>query len=253
MFQKSIDISYINAITKNADCFISRSENYLKYTPKLHTEQITLSSDMIFSDDKLFGMQKKQEKNLVVISLANIFESNTDAYKEKFISEIVELIQYILKFGFKVHLIPFTNEIDMELNETIAKRINDPNLKNMAFEENPYKTFSEVSRASVCIGMRFHTIVMALSCCIPCLSISYSDKNKDVMHRFGLDEYTFRFGISNFEYFNREIMINSSELINGFKDILFKYDEIRQTIYDKSQTMRKLSEINREQIKLLFE
>ena len=253
MFQRKCDIALINLISKYADVFISRSMNYLDYCPAIKEKQILLSADMVFSDKTVYSSQPVTDSKKIVFALVNSFGSNTPEYKERFISEIITFINHIVSEGYHVDLVSFTNEIDQNMNDMIAEKLGTNAVKSLPFCENPYDTFNLIKDAYICVGMRFHSLVMALSCGIPCLSISYSDKNEDVMARFELSDYSLRFGISKNEYFNDEIMIDSASLINRFDDILANYRPLQDTILRHKSEMYELSMINRTEIHKLFQ
>lgn len=252
MFSQKRDILLINLITRYANVFISRSKNYLAFVPKIKSNRIILSSDMILSDKKIFLSNYITDSKKIVVALANIFNSNTEEYKERFISEFINFANNIISNGYQINMISFTNEIDMELNNIIVKRINSPYVVSTHFFENPYDTFQLIKDAYLCIGMRFHALVIALSCNIPCISVSYSDKNEDIMERFGLSDYSLRFGISNKEYYNKEIMIDSKILIEKFNNIISYYDEVKNIILSKKNSMYELSLLNRKELRNLL-
>lgn len=252
MFQRRIDIWLINRITALANIFVSRSKNYLSFESRLKINRILLSSDMILSDPIICSSTIDTNCDFVVIALANIFESNTNEYKNIFISEILPFLQHIVDKGFKVKLVSFTNEKDMNLNNIIAKHMKSDSVVSVPFHENPYDTFNEIKNATICIGMRFHALVMSLAKGIPCISISYSDKNEDLMQRFNLSQYSVRFGISKYEYYNKEIMIKHSQLINAFDKLCNEKEKIKSVISAKQPFMNELSQINRKEICLLM-
>lgn len=251
MFQRKIDKFLINLITGYSNIFISRSGNYLNFKPEIKYNRIILSSDMVFSD-KSITVRNSKKDNIVVVALANIFNCSDEKYKEHFISEIITLVKHILSCGYFIKLIPFTNEIDKALNDSIAEIINNQNISSVQFHDNPYDTFYEVEQSYICIGMRFHALVMALSCGIPCLSISYSDKNEDVMNRFDLSDYSIRFGISEYEYFNQKIMIDGASLIRKFDNIVDNYICLKEKIKSHYEPISKLSQLNRDGIRKII-
>lgn len=252
MFQKNRDILLINLITRYTDVFISRSKNYLAFAPKIKSNRIVLASDMVLSDKKISLSKSITDSKKIVVALANIFNSNTEEYKEKFISEFIDFSNYVISKGYQINMISFTNEIDMELNNTIVQRINSPYVASVHFFENPYDTFQLIKDAYLCIGMRFHALVMSLSCGIPSISVSYSDKNEDIMDRFGLSDYSLRFGISNKEYYNKEIMIDNKILIEKFNNIIAFYNETKKIILSKKNEMYELSLLSRKELRNLI-
>ena len=252
MFQRKCDIVLLNLISKYADVFVSRSKNYLSYSPELNEKQFILSSDMVLSDKIISSSQPVPDSQTVVLALANIFENNTPEYQQCFVSEIIPFVKHIVAKGYNVNLVSFTNEKDMELNDIVAERLRTDAVKSIPFCENPYDTFDLMKDAYACVGMRFHSLVMALSCGIPCLSISYSDKNEDVMSRFELSDYALRFGISKDEYFNEKIMIDGRSLIEKFDDIIENYGNLKDLIMKHKQDMYELSLINRTEIHKLI-
>ena len=252
MFQSGINRFLINSITRFSDVFVSRSENYLCFQPKIKTERITLASDMIFSDPAILSDTPRCDSRLVVVAPANIFDGNSDEYRERFVREFAAFQKHITDRGYKIKMISFTNEKDRDLNERIAAETGSPNVTVAPFYEMPYDTLAQLKEAYICVGMRFHAIVMALSYGIPCLSVSYSDKNEDVMSRFGLDAYSARFGISDREYFNQEIMISSRKLIEMFDALVSHYSEIGNCIINRKKEMVELSLVNRKTLKELL-
>lgn len=252
MFQRNFDIYLLNLISKYSDTFVSRSKNYLSFAPKLKDTQITLSSDVIFSDKIVSSSFNNDNSKTVVIALANIFKGNINEYNERFISELIIFIKHITSKGFNIKMISLTNEIDEEFNNLITKRVNSSSVISVPFCENPYDTFELIKNTYICVGMRFHSLVMALSLGIPCLSISYSDKNEDIMSRFDLSDYSLRFGISNKEYFNNEIMISSKQIIDKFEDVIAFYDILRDNIISKKRDLYSMSLINREEMRKLL-
>lgn len=252
MFQRKCDIVLLNLISKYADVFVSRSKNYLSYSPELNEKQFILSSDMVLSDKIISSSQPVPDSQTVVLALANIFENNTPEYQQCFVSEIIPFVKHIVAKGYNVNLVSFTNEKDMELNDIVAERLRTDAVKSIPFCENPYDTFNLIKDAYVCVGMRFHSLVMALSCGIPCMSISYSDKNEDIMSRFELSDYSLRFGISKNEYFNEKIMIDGRSLIEKFDDIIENYGNLKDLIMKHKQDMYELSLINRTEIHKLI-
>lgn len=56
---------------------------------------------------------------------------------------------------------------------------------------------SVIGRCDLVIGSRFHSLVAALSQCVPALALGWSHKYSELMHEVGLGEYTIEF--SDFE------------------------------------------------------
>lgn len=252
MFQRKADIFLINKIAELADTFVSRSENYLNFVPELNEKNILLASDMVFTDKKQWQRSENKSSKLVVVALADVFASNTDEYKELFIEEILLFFKFILEKGYFIHLIPFTNEIDEKFQNEICRRLVSEKIKSIPYQEDPYATCQEISKGDLCIGMRFHALVMSFMMGIPAMSISYSDKNEDLMQRFGLGGYSVRFGISKKEYYNEEIMIDASNLISVFETMERKKEDIKETIVSHLPEIKEQSERNiRELEKLL--
>ena len=252
MFQRKVDIVLINKIAELADTFVSRSENYLNFVPEIEEKNILLASDMVFTDKKPWQRSENKSSKLVVVALADIFASNTDEYKELFIEEILIFFKFILKKGYFIHLIPFTNEIDEKFQNEICRRLVSEKIKSIPYQGDPYAACQEISKGELCIGMRFHALVMSFMMDIPVMSISYSDKNEDLMRRFGLGGYSVRFGISKKEYYNEEIMIEASNLISVFETMERQKEDIKEKIASHLPEIKEQSERNiRELEKLL--
>ncbi|MCI9173721.1 MAG: hypothetical protein HFH49_02080 [Lachnospiraceae bacterium] len=252
MFQKKRNIFLLNEIARMADVFISRSRNYQRFLSVRQRQNILLASDMAFSDKKLYGWERDGDPKLVAVALANIFSSNTKEYEERFQREICMFLEFILDKGYRIHLIPFTNEEDEHFHNEICRKIGSGRIKSIPCQKNPYETYGRIARAGLCVGMRFHALVMSMILGIPVMSISYSDKNEDLMERFGLSRYSVRFGVSKNEYYNKEIMIDAKELIDIFTDMEEKEMQIRGRIAEHIDKIRGQSEVNVKGLKKLL-
>lgn len=251
-FERKRDICIFNGIAGMSDVFISRSENYQSFLSSMQKKNILLAADMVFADRKLYGWKKSGSAKLVVVALADIFVSNTKEYKENFIKEMIRLFNYILGKGYEVHLVPFTNVMDQHFHDEICRRMGSDGIKSIPYQRDPYKTYGEIAQGMFCIGMRFHALVMSLILGMPTLSVSYSDKNEDIMKRFGLSEYSVRFGISEKEYYNEEIMIDAKELISIFEEMEMREAQIKDAIAKHMPKIREQSEINIRELKKLL-
>lgn len=250
--ERKFNLRVLNGITGNASAFLSRSANYLQFAPTLKINQIELSADALFSDERLSECAAEQEPDLVVMSLADIFDGLPSDALERFLTEFIPFARRVLDCGFRVRLIPFTNEKDQSIHDRVAALIQDNRLVSVPFHENPYETFRELSRGSFCVGMRFHALVMSFINHTPCLSVSYADKHLDLMERFGLGEYSTPYAPTGSRYFRREIPLNGQELWEKFDALRRNQERLRELIASRLPEMRSLSRKNRDAIAALW-
>ena len=83
---------------------------------------------------------------------------------------------------------------------------------------------------------------------LSCLSISYSDKNEDVMERFGLGGYSVPFEAAQNRYFHNKIMIDHKTLSEKFDALCRNQERIRSLIQSHRGEMVTLSLKNRDAI-----
>lgn len=249
LFQQKLDIKLLNLISSNYYKIVSRSKNFLSYP---HNDKIILGADMVFLDKFTQRHYVKQEDNLIVVSLANVFLPGDEEWKEIFVLEILEFFKFVLNEGYRLNFIPFTNEIDKNLHDEICKRLDHVNAVSLPFSNNPYDTFTEMLKGEYSIVMRFHSLVMSLLNETPCISISYSDKSEDLMERFNLSKYSFRFGVNNHCYFNEKIMIDSTSLKSSFSLLIKDKQDVKKNICDYLPIIYKQSKINYDTLNQFF-
>jgi colanic acid/amylovoran biosynthesis protein len=148
------------------------------------------------------------------------------------INEIVKLIETIQK-RYQILLVPHNlrkvnpnlNNCDLKICEYINSLLSN---KVIIISEDldVYNLKGIISKAYIHIGARYHSVVAALSTGVPCISISWHDKYKDIMNMYNVGEFVFNTN-------NIDIVIDMIKNIENnyiaLKNILIK----RQVILNK--------------------
>jgi polysaccharide pyruvyl transferase CsaB len=170
-------------------------------------------------------------------------EKDQVARYEDFLEGCVQVFNEFMEEHRDVHLlfIPFFYPGDKELAEIIIKRLKKPTRTHLIDVCNqPRVAKALIKNSSLLIGMRFHSIVFAVSTAVPVAAISYGPKSDSLLRKSGMSKYSVRLGIRKNEFFK------SVEDID-FKEFFKKLNESwknRETIREKLKGYVKLMEKN---------
>ena len=257
-FQHALNRCLLKTIICTADTFVTRQkEPFVQYWHNWkYKNRLSMGADVVFSPAALPNFASTKTPNLVIIALANIFDDapKMDALtmEEKFLNEVCIFLQEILAKDYVINLIAFSNGQDQAFNDRIANKLQNKRLNSIPYQRDPYVTYREITKAQYCVAMRFHAIILAIQAGIPVMSISYSDKNEDLMLRLKLEEYSVRFGISNKQYFNNKIQISAQSLIKIFFSMVKNESYLCKHIDKKKKILQKISDINCRELHKLF-
>ena len=122
------------------------------------------------------------------------------------VEQVVELCRHLIAGGYRVLFVPHTfrpGRHDPALcdfgvaQEVIAKFENDPQVGLVTDDLSPMDLKSIISNAHVHVGGRYHSVVAALSSGVPCVSMSWHHKYKDIMRMYGCERYVHEGGIGS--------------------------------------------------------
>jgi len=201
------------------------------------------------SFDKEWGAAYLSEKNSVTRPIASlspsaVLYSRARAIngENQHITQLLAVVRVLVNMGYSVLLVPHTNRpaqpdpnvCDLAVSRLVASEISNPNV--MIVDENlsPNELKSIISNVEFHVGARYHSVVAALSSCVPSVSMSWHPKYRDLMRSYGMDEYVLD------ENCNSEVIVILLEKINMNKDklcaMLEKYqDEVREQSFENAR------------------
>ena len=98
--------------------------------------------------------------------------------------------------------IPFFYPGDVELSRNIIKNFsNSPYIHLVDVHNQPRLAKALIKKSALLIGMRFHSLVFAISTNVPVAAISYGPKSDSLLHECEIDKYSVRLGIRSSEFF----------------------------------------------------
>lgn len=142
----------------------------------LQGKQVYVMPDMIFRIENLNQPHIQNQKNKILICL-----KKTEA-------PIVEFINNLLHEGATVEFLPFAIGDEKYLREIADKITQKDKIEVHKFAEDKNKILEIFKSASFVLGMRLHSILMAIICNIPFIAINYNPKVKNLLKSIGLEE-----------------------------------------------------------------
>lgn len=191
----------------------------------------------IVDNVKLFpdpAFKLKMEKNDIIKFCDNrkyigINLSNHVVKSEKIYYLFVDLIKYIIhKSDYDVVLIPhvfWKDENDLEILSRLYEELDNPRIHLVDREYSCLKLKYIISKCSLFMGARTHSVIAAYSSCVPAIALSYSMKSRGIAHDIFGTEDNMVFQVSD----NTDV----SEMIDIFEYFKDNNDKIREFLCKK--------------------
>lgn len=181
-----------------SNIFITRenqSYNYLFKNYNLDNKNLYKSIDLAFFIDKKYFKKielKKSYKNHIaftfrVTSIGDLNEFD-ERKKDVIKNNIIKLINYILKLNKKILLVVQTNK-DLEFTKNIYKEFKNNINVDFLKSNDPLELKKIYSEIDLLIGMRLHSIILALTEYTPAVGLfdeEWGLKNPGTMEQFEL-------------------------------------------------------------------
>ncbi len=87
---------------------------------------------------------------------------------------------------------------DLEIARKLNARL--PNPIEVISESDPWALKKMISEASLIVGSRYHALVAALSCGVPCVAVGWSHKYGELLADFGCSDHLFNL-VDDFDAF----------------------------------------------------
>jgi polysaccharide pyruvyl transferase WcaK-like protein len=192
--------------------------------------------------DKVWGAAYLSEKYSAIRPVVSLSPSavlysraGTINGENQHITQLLSVVRILVGMGYSVLLVPHTYRpaqpdprvCDLAVARLVVNAICDLNV--MIVDENlsPNELKSIISNVEFHVGARYHSVVAALSSCVPAVSLSWHSKYRDLMRCYGMDEYVLE------ENSSSEVITRMLDKINTHKDklsvMLIKYqDEVSE-------------------------
>ncbi len=144
-------------------------------------------------------------------------------YDSKII-QFAEIADHLIeKYQANLIFIPFQVHTDLPLMNEITKKMRFSTAKCIEEELGPVQMLSFISKLSLIIGMRFHSIIFATIVNKPFIAIDYDPKMKNYVYSLGIPE----------------LLINPNKLTVKNVENKLKYIEVNQTMIQSILSLKK--------------
>ncbi len=224
---KEENIKITKRILNKVDLITLREELSLEELKKIGVDkpQIIVTADSVFGIDYDKKTCEKNKYQLVSVR-------NHKRLSKSFCADIARLCDEMYeKHNISTVFIPFQKKNDTEITEQI--------MALMKSESEVFDTecdFSElmalIENATLCIGMRLHSLIYSVISKVPCVGLVYDQKVKAFMDYIEQNNYL---DASTLEY---------KDLLDKVKYALENSEEIKNNLDKKSLELRELSQKN---------
>ena len=195
--------------------------------------------------NEVLSQEKLKKKVIVGMSVSHTAEGkerNTDQYS----ITMAQTADYLIK-NLNAFVVLIPNEIfsngqdDVYVAKKIYKRINEKEKVMLITEEYPAKELKGIIReCGLLIGARYHSIVAAISMCIPTISIAWHHKYRQVMGLVGQKKYVCNIETLNIVELQAKIddLWKNREKIRA--EIAFRIPFIKESILSGGKVTREI-------------
>jgi polysaccharide pyruvyl transferase WcaK-like protein len=137
---------------------------------------------------------------LVTVSASSVLHEKTQTPDggSEHVEQLTRLVRHLADLGYHVLLVPHTYRpnrpdpcaCDLATSQLVLNKLGDVSHLELATEDlSPIELKSIISCAQMHIGARYHSIVAALSAGVPCISLSWHPKYRDIMRVYGVEAF----------------------------------------------------------------
>ena len=252
--------SYVRYLLNKMSLITVREEESLRYVRNIGINKVPvyLTADPAFTlpvasssyvDETLDSLDVKSNTPIVGICLSSeTARYHAEASESDLVSVFSTLCDHIVeRYKIQILLIPFSTwEGHGGDDRKIARKIWElSNYKNMVKliqqRFDPRLTKGIISRCSVFIGSRGHSMMIALSSCIPTIAIGHNPKYYGIMKMAGQEKYVFKAEEITYE-----------KLLSAFNNVWDQQNDIKNELSVKLPEIQDLSYLNAKLVKDLL-
>jgi len=146
-------------------------------------KQVYIMPDMIFRIEDSPSARTSNLQGKVIICPKKI-----EWIKEELKASIVEFASNLINANMTVEFLPFAIEDEKYLREIADKIAQKGKIEIHKFTDDKNKISEIFQTASFVLGVRLHSILMAIICKVPFIAINYNPKVKDLLKSINLEE-----------------------------------------------------------------
>ncbi|MFA5985909.1 MAG: polysaccharide pyruvyl transferase family protein [Parcubacteria group bacterium] len=210
------------------------SYNFAKDELKINIKKIGLGEDGLFINEK---WHDHRAENLPMnvpnrVGVNVLFNIPDWVDRESYLKELRDFVNNILERGFFVVFIPFQHLLDKNNDLVFIERDILPYLKNKNYELIHHVQIDKLAETlkglDFFVGMRFHSLLMAISTATPFLAIEYDTKCSRI-----IKEYSYPYSVQ-IENFSCDLLVKNFDALisNREKNIDFLI-ELGNRLYAK--------------------
>jgi len=141
-------------------------------------------------------------QRLITVSPSAVIHSKTSTSTggSTHVIQVANLCRYLIERGYYVLLVPHTYRpnrhdpriCDYGVATLVMKELHNVDRIGLVEDDlSPIDLKSMISTAHIHVGARYHSIVAALSSGVPCISLSWHPKYKDLMRMYGVECFVY--------------------------------------------------------------
>ena len=173
-------------------------------------------------NDDYFNVNLKEKSYITLSPSSVIYGIDGDLHIQQF----RDIIAYIVKKGYEVVLVPHTLmthnptlfNCDLKVCERILEKVDTNRVFLIKKDLDVYNLKGIISKASLHIGARYHSIIASLSTSVPTVAFSWHEKYIDIMRMYNMEKYIY----------------------NGNKDVSHIFQYIDELLEDKGMVIETL-------------
>lgn len=219
-------------VLKQLDAIVLRDMDSYNLLRSFGLKNIHLGNDLVFTLNEKRTSEKRKGK--ILINLRKWF------YNESFIDTMTGFIEYLLKAGFSVTLIPFQKGNDDILLKDVCKKINHPNLQCLG-SVNYEDIMNEISSGELFLSMRLHGLIFSSISNTPFIGLSYDPKVTVFSNQ------------QEQECFDHLESITLSSLINKFNYVYENINDYQEKLGRNTNNILKLNHVHTDILEMLAE
>lgn len=208
-------------IASMSNLFISRDENLLQGASIAQKPNVFSAADAVFGIagtlNTTISLRRDNACHGIALALANLFDFDGGPDYEAFVESCSLIVRHAQRRGYEVTLLTFTAKSDGQLNADIETRV--PSVRVLGYEDT-LAELKNLSKYTLVVGMRFHSVVLSLLQGVPVIPVAYADKTKRLALSCGLSSMLTLFCRSASEYFQRPIPLDSKDICNKIDCLL---------------------------------
>jgi len=178
-----------------------------------------------------YGLTKLPSSKNKALNIGIVIRNCPDIAKDydKKITELARISDYLIEsYQATLFFIPFQLVTDIAIIKDVVKKMNFTKVKMIEEELSPDIVLSLISKLSIVIGMRLHSVIFATITGTPFIAIDYDPKVKAYVYSLELPEL-----LININQLTVKNIDNKLKYINVHRELIQSNLEIKRNIFEQ--------------------